>query len=87
MKLLIEQIINGFRQERSRASATSLNGKLHEMGKGKMRDGVVCSNRQMKGERRQMSQFSDSCSEKPRMHLGDCFSRYHKMKKFKKGFL
>ena len=87
VKLLVDQLINNFRQERSRASTSSseirLNGTLHVMRKGKKRDCVVCSNRK-KGERRETSEYCDTCPNKPRMHVGDCFARYHKMKKFKK---
>ncbi|XP_024220714.1 piggyBac transposable element-derived protein 4-like [Bombus impatiens] len=87
VKLLIDQLINNFRQERSRASTSSseirLNGKLHEMRRGKKRDCIVCSNRQKKGERHETSEYCNTCPDKPRMHLGDCFSRYHKMKKYK----
>lgn len=87
VKLLVDQLINNFRQERFRASTSSseirLNGKLHEMRRGKKRDCIVCSNRQKKGERHETSEYCNTCPDKPRMHLGDCFSRYHKMKKYK----
>ncbi|CAD1468564.1 unnamed protein product [Heterotrigona itama] len=70
------ELTNNFRQD------LELNRKFHEMCKAKKRDSVVCSNRQKIGERHETSEYCNTCLDKPRIYLGDYFSKYHKMKKF-----
>ncbi|KAL6417866.1 hypothetical protein ACFW04_012481 [Cataglyphis niger] len=54
-----------------------LNGKLHVLLKGTKRDCKVCSDRNTPGGRREISYYCDTCPDKPRMHLGYCFTKYH----------
>ncbi|XP_066596608.1 piggyBac transposable element-derived protein 4-like [Prorops nasuta] len=86
-KILVDQLVGDFRQERTRVSTSiseiRLNGKLHIMRKGSKRDCVVCSTRKQRDGRRQTSEYCDTCPNKPRMHMGDCFKRYHTMVKYK----
>lgn len=44
---------------------------------------LVCLNREHKGERHVPPYYCDTCTNKPRMDVGDCFYRYHIMKEFK----
>ncbi|KAI4485718.1 hypothetical protein M0802_012579 [Mischocyttarus mexicanus] len=86
-KILVDQLIGDFRQERTRVSRSifeiRLNGKLHIMKKGPKRDCVVCSTRKQRDGRRQTSEYCDTCPSKPRMHMGDCFQRYQTMVNYK----
>ncbi|KAI4481598.1 hypothetical protein M0802_013908 [Mischocyttarus mexicanus] len=86
-KILVDQLIGDFRQERTRVSRSiseiRLNGKLHIMRKGPKRDCVVCSTRKQRDGSRQTSEYCDTCPSKPRMHMGDCFQRYHTMVNYK----
>ncbi|XP_053975370.1 piggyBac transposable element-derived protein 4-like [Hylaeus volcanicus] len=87
VKLLVDQLRGNFRQERGRdfsaPAENRLNGKLHVMRKGTKRDCVVCSKRQQKSGRRETIDYCDTCRNKPRMHMGDCFYRYHTMQDYK----
>ncbi|XP_055377942.1 nuclear protein localization protein 4 homolog [Condylostylus longicornis] len=51
------------------------------MRKGLKRDCVVFSTRKQRDGRRQKSKYCDTCPSKPRMHMGDCFQRYHTIEK------
>ena len=82
LKTLVEQLRGPYRQHRKQASTSvtdepRLNGKLHVVLKGAKRDCKVCSDRNKPGGRRETSYYCDTCPEKPRMHLGDCFIKYH----------
>ncbi|CAK9804154.1 PiggyBac transposable element-derived protein 4 [Anthophora plagiata] len=82
-KILVKQLKGDFRQPRRVSTSTSnsdnirLNGKLHVMLSGAKRDCKVCSNRNTPGGRRETSSYCDTCPQKPRMHLGQCFVNYH----------
>ncbi|KAI4473617.1 hypothetical protein M0804_015262 [Polistes exclamans] len=54
------------------------------MRKGPKRDCVVCSTRKQRDGRRQTSEYCDICPSKLRIHMGDCFQRYHSMKLYPK---
>lgn len=86
VKQLVHQLVGNFWKERSRfltsASETKLDEKLHIMQKGKKQDCAIYSNRQEKGKRRETSEFCDS-PERPHMHMGDCFQKYHAMTNYK----
>ncbi|XP_015436661.1 PREDICTED: piggyBac transposable element-derived protein 4-like [Dufourea novaeangliae] len=82
VKTLVEQLRGPYRQQRQQASTSHsdeirLNGKLHIMLKGPKRDCKVCSDRSTPGGRRGVTYYCDTCPEKPRMHLGHCFIKYH----------
>ena len=87
VKRLVDQLVGEFREDRSRPSTstheTRLDKRLHILRKGKKRDCLVCSNRQEKGQRRETSEYCDTCPGKPRMHMGNCFERYHTLRNFK----
>ncbi|XP_033326115.2 piggyBac transposable element-derived protein 4 [Megalopta genalis] len=82
LKTLVEQLRGPYRQRREQASTSHtdeprLNGKLHIVLKGPKRDCKVCSDRSKPGGRREVAYYCDTCPNKPRMHLGDCFTKYH----------
>ncbi|CAL7939067.1 unnamed protein product [Xylocopa violacea] len=82
LKTLVQQLRGTYRQARDRTSTSSvdehrLNGKLHVLLKGVKRGCKVCSDRSKPGGRRETSNYCDTCPDKPRMHLGDCFVKYH----------
>ncbi|XP_017791899.1 PREDICTED: LOW QUALITY PROTEIN: piggyBac transposable element-derived protein 4-like [Habropoda laboriosa] len=90
VKLLVDQLVGNFRQNStSRDSIYTpntegrLNNHLHIIRSGTKKDCVVCSNRKIPGERRQTHYFCDTCIEKPRLHIGDCFKRYHTLDDYK----
>ncbi|CAK9816518.1 PiggyBac transposable element-derived protein 4 [Anthophora quadrimaculata] len=82
LKTLVEQLRGPYRQQREQASTSHsdeirLNGKLHVILKGPKRDCKVCSDRSTPAGRRETSYYCDTCPDKPRMHLGYCFTKYH----------
>ena len=90
----MEQLVGDFRDGTSskpgRPSVSDkeerLNGKLHILRHCedvKSKDCSVCSNRKIKGGRRQTNYFCDTCNRKPGLHVGDCFERYHTMENYK----
>ncbi|RZF41384.1 hypothetical protein LSTR_LSTR000098 [Laodelphax striatellus] len=91
-KKLILALVGDVRntKKRGRPSVTEedvrLNGKLHipqmlDARKGK--DCAVCSDRSALGERKRTRMYCDTCLNKPGLHAGQCFQRYHTLKKFK----
>lgn len=81
-KTLVEQLRGSYRLHREQASMSRsdeirLNGKFHVVLKGPKRDCKVCSDRNRPGGRREVTYYCDTCPDKPRMHLGYCFIRYH----------
>lgn len=88
IKTLVDQLVGDYKDLRSRPSTSApsenrLDGKLHILRKGPKRDCVVCSKRAVKGGRRETSEYCDTCPNKPHMHLGDCFEKYHTLKNYK----
>ncbi|KFM62265.1 hypothetical protein X975_25777, partial [Stegodyphus mimosarum] len=85
LKTTSDQLRGDFRQKQPSTASTShstsevirLNGKLHVILMGQKKDCKVCSQR-TSGQRRQTVYYSDTCPDKPRMHIGDCFIKYHK---------
>ncbi|CAK9809611.1 PiggyBac transposable element-derived protein 4 [Anthophora plagiata] len=84
VKTLVHQLTGDFRQKRDRASTSScdseeirLNGKLHTILTGDKKDCKVCSRRNKPGSRHQTTYYCDTCPDKPGMHLGNCFIKYH----------
>lgn len=83
VKTLVNQL-RDFCRTRHRASTSTCsydevrsNGKLHVMLTGVRKDYKVCSWRNKPGERHQTIHYCDTCLDKLRMHLGDCFIKYH----------
>uniref|UniRef100_A0A0N5C179 DDE_Tnp_1_7 domain-containing protein n=1 Tax=Strongyloides papillosus TaxID=174720 RepID=A0A0N5C179_STREA len=94
VRKLVEQLVGDFRDGASskpgRPSTSDkeerLNGKLHILRHCedvKSKDCIVCSNRKIRGGRRQTNYFCDTCNRKPGLHIGDYFERYHTMEKYK----
>ena len=81
VKRLVNQLVGDLREEQSRpstsASETRLDKKLHIIRKGQKRDCVVCSNRQVKGQRHETSEYCDTCPGKTCILIGDCFQKYY----------
>lgn len=91
VRKLLEQFINDFRDGASLKSGrpsfsdkeerylmtnyiyySILKYKIHI----KSKNYSICSNRKIKGERRQTNYFCDTCSRKPGLDIGDYFQRY-----------
>jgi hypothetical protein len=93
---LIEELVkdvitnsNGSRK-RGRPSTTDreerLNGKFHSIAKlpgRKSKDCIVCSDRSVKGGRRETVYYCETCERKPGLHPDVCFTKYHTQEKFK----
>ena len=47
------------------------------------KDCAVCSNRKLKGQRRETVYFCETCTRKPGLHPGTCFKNYHTLEKYK----
>lgn len=82
VKQLIDELIGSFRVKRTKKSCSSisedrLNGKLHVMRRDTKKDCIVCSKRKGNSGRRETTEYCDTCPNKPRMHMGDCFHKYH----------
>ncbi|CAD1474752.1 unnamed protein product [Heterotrigona itama] len=63
-----------------------LNSLLHIIWRddtGRSKDCVVCSNRKIKGGRRESKYYCATCSAKSALHIGDCFKRYHTKHEYK----
>lgn len=91
---LIEQLVGQVRNfnsgKRGRPSTQDtedrLNGKPHFVMKNESnstKDCAVCSNRKIKGQRRETAYFCETCPRKPGLHPGVCFKKFHTMKKYK----
>ncbi|CAK9810345.1 PiggyBac transposable element-derived protein 4 [Anthophora quadrimaculata] len=90
VKTLVDQLRGDFRQNRDRISAFTstfdeirLNEKLHIILTGTKKDCKVCSQRSKPGGRHETRYYCDTCPDKPRMHLGDCFIKYHTKNKYR----
>ncbi|CAK9816388.1 PiggyBac transposable element-derived protein 4 [Anthophora quadrimaculata] len=90
LKTLVDQLRGDFRQKQPSTASSSqstsevirLNGKLHVILMGQKKDCKVCSQR-TSGQRRQTVYYCDTCPDKPRMHIGDCFVKYHKKQNYR----
>jgi len=51
--------------------------------KSNSKDCAVCSNRKVKGRRRETVFYCKTCSRKPGLHPEECFEKYHTLKKYK----
>lgn len=89
-KNLAKQLVGDIRNENSRKRGRKshedearLVGKhfIYESAEKNRRDCVVCSSR--KGTRHRTIFFCNTCEDKPPLHPGICFERYHSLKKFK----
>lgn len=61
-----------------------MNGRFHSMGQREKqtRDCRVCSDRQS-GLRRESKYYCETCSDKPALHPGECFTKYHMKQNFR----
>lgn len=50
---------------------------------GKHKDCAVCSNRKIKGGRKETCYFCKTCEAKPSLHPGICFEKYHTKRDYK----
>lgn len=93
-KALIVQLVGDVRnlnvQRRGRPSSGDkeerLNNKPHFIAiteKKSSKDCAVCSDRQVKGGRRETNFFCETCTRKPGLHPGSCFKKYHTEKKYR----
>lgn len=93
VRKLVDQLVGNFRDgctSRGRPSTSDkeerLNGKLHILRRnegGRSKDCLVCSNRKIKGGRRESAYHCDTCTRKPGLHIGDCFEKYHTQENYK----
>ncbi|XP_035737648.1 piggyBac transposable element-derived protein 4-like isoform X2 [Vespa mandarinia] len=90
VKTLVQQLTGDFHQIRDRASISTsnsekirLNGKLHNILTGVRKDCKVCSQRNKLGKRHQTTYYCDTCPEKPGIHLGNCYMKYHTKQNYK----
>lgn len=63
-----------------------LDGRQHFVSShpnSKSKDCAVCSDRKVRGGRKETVFFCKTCTKKPGLHPTTCFERYHTMKKFK----
>jgi hypothetical protein len=63
-----------------------LNRKPHFIysnEKSNSKDCAVCSNRRIKGGRRETVFYCNTCTRKPGLLPGECFKKYHSLKKYK----
>lgn len=90
---LIEQLVGSQRsQTKKRGPAKELDaderldGRQHFIykivGRGS-KDCAVCSDRKTKGGRRETVFFCKTCSKNPGLHPGECFEKYHTVKKYR----
>lgn len=92
-KELLLQLVGNVRNQslkRGRPSSSDQEERLRKIPhfiasnpKSNSKDCSVCSDRKIQGGRRETVYFCDTCSRKPGLHPGDCFKKYHTMKKYK----
>ncbi|CAK9827044.1 hypothetical protein ANTRET_LOCUS4783 [Anthophora retusa] len=89
-KILVDKLRGDFRQPRDRASISTsnsdeirLNRKLRVILSGTKKDCKVCSSRNKPGGRHETTYYCDTCPDKPRMHLGQCFINYHTKRNYR----
>lgn len=87
---LVGDLRNSNGRKRGRPSSSTdeqrLNGLLHIpncLQGGKTRDCKVCSDRKKPGGRKETKFYCETCEMKPGLHPGECFKKYHTVKKFK----
>jgi hypothetical protein len=90
VKSLVGDVCNREGKKRGRQSTSDeeerLNRKPHFIysnEKSNSKDCAVCSNRKMKGGRRETVFYCNTCTRKPGLHPGECFEKYHSLKKCK----
>ncbi|KAK2574890.1 hypothetical protein KPH14_008342 [Odynerus spinipes] len=90
VKTLVKQLTGDFHQIRARSSTSTsssendrLNGKLHNILTGVRKDCKVCSKRTKHDKRHQTTYYCDTCPDKPGIHLGNCFMKYHTKQNYK----
>lgn len=92
-KNLVTQLVGNVRnsQNRKRGRPSSgdeefrLNNKFHALFRlpdGKSRECRVCSDRKA-GGRKETITFCKTCPKQPALHIGECFEKYHTLKKYK----
>ena len=61
-----------------------LNGRFHSMNQreNQTRDCRVCSDRQHR-QRRESKYYCETCTDKPSLHPGQCFTKYHTRQNFR----
>lgn len=89
---LVKQLVKDFREgsrKFGRPSTIDVEERLKRephfnmKSENKKKDCMVCSNRNVKGERRQTHFYCETCTRKPGLHPGVCFKRYHTLKNYK----
>lgn len=92
-KMLISELVGDVRntnRKRGRPSSKGdkerLNGKIHiinKMPNNKHKDCAVCSNRSVKGGRKETVFWCETCPRNPGLHPENCFKLYHTQKNYK----
>jgi hypothetical protein len=87
---LVGDVRNAQGRKRGRPSSTDkeerLNGKPHFIysnQKSNSKDCAVCSDRKVKGGRRETVFYCNTCARKPGLHPGECFEKYHSLQVYR----
>lgn len=90
VKYLVDQLVGNFqRQTPSTPSPLTafvdnrLNNQLYIIRSGGKKDCAVCSDRKTPGKRRQTQTYCDTCTRKPKLHIDDCFAKYHSLEHYR----
>ncbi|KAK2588065.1 hypothetical protein KPH14_004130 [Odynerus spinipes] len=92
MKLLVKGLTKDFRADTMHIAHVTLNDRqrlnneLHIIQLNplhKHKDCKVCSKRKIKGGRRETNYYCETCSDRPALHVGECFKRYHTLHQYK----
>ena len=92
VRRVVDQLLEDFRDSHAKnesltsGTAERLNGLLHIIRRDDTRrskDCVVCSNRKVKGGRRESRYYCATCSAKPGLHIDDCFERHRTIQEYK----
>lgn len=91
-RALVESLVGDTRNPRKRSHHGSADREerlnkfphfIYHYEQKKHKDCIVCSNRKVKGGRKETYYYCKTCSNQPAMCPGDCFERYHTLKIFK----
>lgn len=90
VKQLVGDVRNKESRKRGRPSSSDkeerLNCRPHFIyanQQSKSKDCAVCSDRKVKGGRKETVYFCNTCTKKPGLHPGECFEKFHTLKKYR----
>jgi hypothetical protein len=92
-RALVDNLVGSTRISRKRSHLGSADREerlnkashfIYHYDAKKHKDYIVCSNRKVKGARRETYFYCKTCTNQPAMCPGECFERYHTLENFRR---